>query len=115
LDGYRLHDGVGRSSIPKVEVVQRVAGVGGNTSLVVGRGAGSLGLAEGNGRKGMTSSSRASLKERAGNIVRAVSVVFVVYASDEAACLNACSSIGGNAFPLFVARLKIPAQAFAER
>jgi hypothetical protein len=75
---------VGRPSVAKVEVVQRVAGVGRNPSLVVGRGAGSLGLAEGRGYS-------------------------------FAACINACSNIGGRAFPLRFARLKIPAQAFAER
>ncbi len=42
-----LHNSVSRPGIAEVEVVQRVAGVGGNPSLVVGRGRGSLGLAEG--------------------------------------------------------------------
>jgi hypothetical protein len=41
----RLNNRMGRPGVSKVEVVQRVAGVGGNPSLVVGRGAGSLGLA----------------------------------------------------------------------
>jgi hypothetical protein len=33
----------------------------------------------------------------------------------EAVCFSACSSIGGSAFPLLLARRKIPAQAFGER
>jgi hypothetical protein len=42
----RLYDGVSRPGVAKVEVVQRVAGVGWNPRFVVGRGAGSLGFAE---------------------------------------------------------------------
>jgi hypothetical protein len=113
----RLHDGVSRPSVAEVEVVQGVAGVGWNPSLVVGRGTGSLGFAirDGNAR-GIVKTVTACAFRLNGSYCSVSLKSFVPEIdSDRAACINACSSIGGNAFPLFVARLKIPAQAFAER
>jgi hypothetical protein len=49
LVDLRLDHGMSRPSIAEVKVVQRVAGVGGNPSLIVGRGTRALGLAEGGG------------------------------------------------------------------
>jgi hypothetical protein len=46
LINTRLHNRMSRPGVAEVKVVQSVASVGGNPSLVVGRGAGALGFAE---------------------------------------------------------------------
>jgi hypothetical protein len=108
---------MGRPGVSKVEVVQRVAGFGGNPSLVIGRGARSLGFAirDGNARGIVETVTACAFRLNGSYCSVSLKSLVPEIDSDRAACLNACSSIGGNAFPLFVARLKIPAQAFAER